>query len=1076
MIAKARLFMTDSSYVLDLLLDGKQGLHVTGEYKELKLFYRDSSRHKLPLPWIHTMLTRYVRSLRTPITTPLENYNKVPFAKLAYSSSPQTTKKSLLTQNYYYSGYDNDDKEEEDLSQAEILERIDFREGSLQLCKKLTTLQYIWEALYKAPNLDHTPMEAAFKAIGNGEEPKQIDLALHLSRIFRAQFWLDPASSEKENLSEMKKLVALLSADFPVIFKELLERGQKLFELPTNQDKIQQMILYAIPMGTFVVPLVMDHIFHLDKQLTMFHQLSAVSLAVANADLFRQIPKIDCFQKVLVCMNFLVDAIYHHNFERYQEEHPITGSVLMLFIAAHFLLTLLFMCTPEPKRRVNAGSLLVITPPTYLLTLISFYFASLRMQDKVATSLVVNASASFIADNGIKAIIAQPGVAKIAATPTAFVILAGMENIGYQMTEWWHYFKSNSQREKMEMTSIKETQTQIQNTIADQGILEINEKLYLSTLAEFLFSFVLQKIISNIQLPEDAQLITMFGEYCTINQVLPHVMNFSGFKNMQIAVDYMQYIFMTVLSSKKAKPFVHFVDHLHFDKTLVYAKILSRFASLILKMSIHHDQNHLIAQWIQGIPPSNRQLLDQATQPTLFKLPHPSLFEQGTLVDLHNATITKTQIENLSDTEYTALKKQLETFYQQTTTTTLASYLKPNTAMRVVDHLFPAILLTATPHGHVLMDSIFQRLEPKAEELCFATLPPSPPVVDDAYTLATLRLPNPFIEGFLKKIHERIMHEFTLAGQGFHRVKAHVIQNYSPPFRLIPNLLKIPSQKLKLQILRLSHQIAPMPLQEIFDLTTSTFANTTKTVSANQLTLINLSIQKHPYFWVHMDIAPSKRLSIEQINCMVQQRTVYAALNGIFAFPTPSDLFSLLQSEMSSMLVEYYKVNPDIYPSMLIQSISQTALLISWKQYSHDNLKKNLGPKVEKQIESKKEQLRHIFQIGQTLLKIDSKQMKVIATFLYDYFKLYDQIPPDKRAYVNHVEHRGIILKYYQGGEQTLYSHQFYSAGPSHTKNLWTTVDPAFVMASDPQMFNDLNDGLVMYSTSIFLDVFKLIF
>ena len=1079
--------MTDSSYVLDLLLDGKQGLHVTGEYKELKLFYRDSSRHKLPLPWIHTMLTRYVRSLRTPITTPLENYNKVPFAKLAYSSSPQTTKKSLLTQNYYYSGYDNDDKEEEDLSQAEILERIDFREGSLQLCKKLTTLQYIWEALYKAPNLDHTPMEAAFKAIGNGEQPKQIDLALHLSRIFRAQFWLDPASSEKENLSEMKKLVALLSADFPVIFQELLDRGKAIFELPAWNEGFKHMIVPFIAAGTFVIPLIMDFMANMEIHHRTLLQLSAVPLAIANASLISQYRTVDISQQVLMCLNFLVDAYYHHYFERGQPSVPVTRKILMLYYAAHFLLTLLFIYLPVSKARVETRSLLSLSVTTYLPVLASFYFSDLHIQNNANQLLIVHKVVDFVKSSGVRPLALQPGVATSSLSlPFMMAIGTYSQQLSFQMERAFSNFITSSNSAKEQIALMTEAQTEFHKIISN-AVKDSNEVVYLSSLAEFLFGFVMEKALvmdPTHHLAQDTQILPLFEKYSTMIEIAPHIKQYIV-KHMHIAIVYMQYLFMDVLSSTPVQPFVRFVDHTHLDKTLTLSKVFLHLASHILKL-IAKNKCTPIEKWIEKLSVPNRQIIEKLELPTLYKLPHPALFAKndGTLKDLLNATITKAQIEKLSDTEYELLRPHMATFYDVAKTDVLGKYLQPNldTMKRgeALNYIFPAILLYITRHNHVLMDTIknhFDSVTSQQQEGVFQKAADlvDQHDVDTAYALAALKLPNLFIENSLNHIHESILKEFALADKGLHRAKAKALFNYSPPFRLMSDLLSLSSQKLQVEILRLSHRIYPMPVKDINDFR-SNIINTT-TVRDNQMTLINLSIQKHPYFWLHTEVDPSADgASMAKIHHMVQHRTAYAAYHGIFAFPTPNNVLSLLQPEMEPLLKQLYAANNDIFLYMLIQSMSQIALLRSWQTYWERNFfpQNHMGSK--NHIKQKEDQLRGIFHTGKVVLKITPEHMKRFGSFLYDYFKLYDHIPTETDIPVNHRESRFYFDLGENRKEDPNPQHQHFAAGPPDVYNRWGIVDPQFYKASPREMFAHLDLGSIDCSRAVLHDVYRLVF
>ena len=1073
-------------YVLDLLLNGKKGLHVTGKYNELKQFSRKNSEYNLPCPWIEHLLTRYIKhSLllkNHQITTPTQVYEQVPFAKLSHDMN------RAWAQNYYYY-YDQDEDEDISAPPAKILDKINFQQGYMDMCEKLTTIQYIWEALYKndsSPLRDTTSMYEAFKRKGNTDDRLQITLALILSRIFRAQFCLQPPSNN-ERESEMKKLVATLQVDFPYIFQELQDRGKAIFELPAWNEGFKHMIVPFIAAGTFVIPLIMDFMANMEIHHRTLLQLSAVPLAIANASLISQYRTVDISQQVLMCLNFLVDAYYHHYFERGQPSVPVTRKILMLYYAAHFLLTLLFIYLPVSKARVETRSLLSLSVTTYLPVLASFYFSDLHIQNNANQLLIVHKVVDFVKSSGVRPLALQPGVATSSLSlPFMMAIGTYSQQLSFQMERAFSNFITSSNSAKEQIALMTEAQTEFHKIISN-AVKDSNEVVYLSSLAEFLFGFVMEKAFvmdPTHHLAQDTQILPLFEKYSTMIEIAPHIKQYIV-KHMHIAIVYMQYLFMDVLSSTPVQPFVRFVDHTHLDKTLTLSKVFLHLASHILKL-IAKNKCTPIEKWIEKLSVPNRQIIEKLELPTLYKLPHPALFAKndGTLKDLLNATITKAQIEKLSDTEYELLRPHMATFYDVAKTDVLGKYLQPNldTMKRgeALNYIFPAILLYITRHNHVLMDTIknhFDSVTSQQQEGVFQKAADlvDQHDVDTAYALAALKLPNLFIENSLNHIHESILKEFALADKGLHRAKAKALFNYSPPFRLMSDLLSLSSQKLQVEILRLSHRIYPMPVKDINDFR-SNIINTT-TVRDNQMTLINLSIQKHPYFWLHTEVDPSaKGASMAKIHHMVQHRTAYAAYHGIFAFPTPNNVLSLLQPEMEPLLKQLYAANNDIFLYMLIQSMSQIALLRSWQTYWERKFfpQNHMGSK--NHIKQKEDQLRGIFHTGKVVLKITPEHMKRFGSFLYDYFKLYDHIPTETDIPVNHRESRFYFDLGENRKEDPNPQHQHFAAGPPDVYNRWGIVDPQFYKASPREMFAHLDLGSIDCSRAVLHDVYRLVF
>ena len=1028
------------NYVLDLLLNGKKGLHVTDKYNQLKQFSRKNSEPSLPYKWIDLLLTRYIQNSllkfkHNNITTPNQVYEQVPFAKLSHDMQ------HAWAQNYYYYF---DDHDTSNALPAEILENIDFAKGYMDMCEKLTTIQYIWEALYKNDtNLQKTTsMYEAFKRKGNTNDSLQISLALILSRIFRAQFCHYPPSNI-ELESEMMKLVVALEVDFPYIFQELQDRGKQIFEQLTTREYIQRMMLPLIPAATFIIPLAMDHIFSKSSTIQNHHNtMSAVFFALLNAHMMSQIQHVDLLQKIMLCMNFLADTTYYY---KYSMDPNPSILIFTLYIAIHYFLMLLLLCTPANRPLSKTNAVLLFLAP--LAPFLSFYISLSQYYQANQDGILFIRMADAIWTNEN-----QTQKNKTVFVPQSFLsaLAAPAESLQYALKEYTPRMKKN-----LLLTGTGKVNSELYN-IWNQYNLEWDSKPYIMTWGGFLLQIMIQRAREGISFT--SSLDTLFANFCQkFNIQFPIGTLTDPITRLPIVLEYTKYLFLELTSSTQREPFVRLVDNVNFETTQKYSNLMNDYAHVIVKHLPSYDVNQTIAYWLGNISRSNIQMLTDRIPPVLIKMPHISLLKKKEK-NLHHMVISKQEVEKLTDQACDILRTQLSTFYPRTTPIQLPPIpITPDTG---IQYFLPAILLSLTSHGHRLMDEIHDSFQSTSLNTFFfnhdSKIPAS---VLSAYSLACLMLPNKFILNFLLNIHKRISDETRAhtfrhlpASHSYIEIHFKTMRTFSPAFVMVRDILvnNMQSQKLVLEILGMSYKARHMQVKGIASL---------QHLRKDNLQLLRqTSIETFCHFWLPSEVN-SKQRALEDLFRMAQRRAAFAAYNAVLPFPTPNNILVLLNQEYADLLPNFYKANPDIFPSMLLQAIAQTALLRSWLNISNPNglyVQHDDVNTITAQIKAKEKQIQQIFNVGTTILKINKKLMKNIEDFLFDYFQLYDAstaadiIPDDQKE-----DSRTGIL---------------------YQENEWMTVDPQFYKDSKKEMFENLDAGNITLSTPILHSVFQTAF
>ena len=225
---------------------------VSTRFHELKQeMYNEEQNTKAPYPWLALALDRHLEGFvqqnkgnlgRTAAEVSYGDQSgflrvfrqRMPFAKNPGTGSAQP----LITQNHLYDP-DAYTAQHVDRVQAETL-KIKFHEGYSNICKGVLELEDIWNTLFHSMKCQAPTMGEALgmnhtHPLASGDD--QMEIALQLAHICRAQAYELRAANDHELHTYRKELAQQLRAKFPKLFDILCKREHSVHNRHSAQSR-----------------------------------------------------------------------------------------------------------------------------------------------------------------------------------------------------------------------------------------------------------------------------------------------------------------------------------------------------------------------------------------------------------------------------------------------------------------------------------------------------------------------------------------------------------------------------------------------------------------------------------------------------------------------------------------------------------------------------------------------------------------------------------------------------------------------------------------------------------------------
>ena len=382
--------MSDSehkSYVCSLLGNTKaqNSLKTNPQFHELKYKTSANAHSQYPIDWIQTLLTTYIQNFKRQhapfLSKPLhtlpdhdaqkkEYFDTMPFASQTIFTSTASLHKDntmiVAKCNYCFHA-----KMLAEYAQDGTLEnafsKMSFESTYVDMCTDLDIIQQLWDVVFFTTD---TQKEKNFKSFQTHPLSNQVQqqLALHLTRIYRARFFIQSEASCKK---EIEILVNYLFDDFQPLFHELSHKSQRIMQAKAApmQTYMWKMLQPTIPAALAFAPYILFHILHRQHQEDTHLQLEWGDGVLAALIGFRKYVLTNrtyrlklkhitdnlIFVTDTALFTFFLDHrhnLYHDNHNNSHSAIPQSHHVLLplMYAAMHFLFYAISFITSREKK------------------------------------------------------------------------------------------------------------------------------------------------------------------------------------------------------------------------------------------------------------------------------------------------------------------------------------------------------------------------------------------------------------------------------------------------------------------------------------------------------------------------------------------------------------------------------------------------------------------------------------------------------------------------------------------------------------------------------------------------------
>ena len=1000
------------AYLVEKLISSK-GYKTNTEYEALKyrLVSRDDKR--APGPWLRkTLVEEYLHTYkienRADLLAKVKDltaatiqsfYLKMPFSKLPQASNDDTV---LLTENFYYQG-----------GPTTAFDRcIGFNDACADMCERLKIIHELWVSLFvsiKQLRTDRTLSmgdvlaKACAPSVQNPFQ-KQQELALILSRIYRAKFLLEEESEERR---EVEALVLLLKNDFPILFADLSQGCELVFSSRREfasyylKKNIREMLLHTSIASGWLALRVMYFITYRDQIDTemVVTDLALYSLIQTRSNYTRMAKWFDVAFLLLQSGRPSLVTLTGHQ----ASFLSVLPDLYLFFISAHFLLHLVYIDSALAARLLPLNTIILVLS-----------YASLHHEYRLlrGTDFQHFALASYTSH------------LQQYAEPLAYWIFPS-RNTNSSSSSTQHQLANvcTSTASQIDWSTPREAKSlhgigefsyaymmhRVNYQNAKTLLQTAGDRLLSRMVASLDYTWVFRQFHLWIQMRNDNELNirSMNANQVQLarqsmlydGQVSAHVFDYEQIPEYiqpaQIAALFVAikplwiHLFSRILSHSTVvnAPFINFGfqndnEQMHAHQVTLF-KIGTNIANTMLG-----EVNSTVLKWVRAVPQGNLDFLTTsfANQGVYVHVPNREIWLQGSLEHFVAAVnVSESLITSLSDAQLASLEVSIEAFAADMDMhfgKISRTLHLPATQNRHADslglHVLPSVLFSLL-YKDVTVNNSFYTLPARLHSAQTSPVFTNGAhiAMQKAYTVAMLNLKDPQMKILLQSIHQRILSD---SEHDLH-ARMEMLWKFSPAF-FLGRSLDMSSERLNEAALAMAIHLNPMPYRQAFQAMSPRVSSLQGLLAMNaaekkQLGMYLIEVFKGNHLFEFMESD-----TIDFLHARV--RATYAAVHAVSPYFTPYNFIKNFDTRLIAK-------QPQLFIMILIQFMGQYALLLFAEDFS------SIGVLAKRQIGTYRvqtlEKIKEAVQSARSDMGINAGQMKEFLFYIFHYFNFYHDEP-----------------------------------------------------------------------------------